>query len=180
MLVINLPKTEYWDEKKEEFVYSDGGVLKLEHSLISISKWESKWHKPFLGDSEKTPDEILDYIKCMTINGDTRDGIYDNLTSVEYNKINDYIKNPMTASTVTRRGPKGSTREIVTSELIYYWMINYGVPVEFEKWHINRLLMLIQICEAKQSKPQRQSARDIYSQQKALNAARKKQRNSRG
>ena len=181
MLKITVPgKQELWDEKNEVFVYTDEKdvVLRLEHSLISISKWESKYHTPFL-TANKTDAQILDYIKCMTLNN-VDDSVYSRLSLDNIKRINDYIADPMTATTVHDNGAKKRSNEIVTSELIYYWMIMYNIPVEFEKWHINRLIMLIRVCSAKNSTDQKMSKTEIMRQNRALNAARRAKYHTKG
>ena len=153
MLQIKVPAIDGWDERIEEFVSLPETTIVLEHSLISISKWESKWHKPFLGKDDKTPEQINDYIKCMTITSNVKPEVYDHLSADNIKDVMNYINDSMTATTIKDHSGKKFSREIVTSELIYYWMITFGIPVEFEKWHINRLLMLIKICSKKNSKP---------------------------
>lgn len=181
MLQIKVPLSpEGWDEKKQEFVESKVQVLQLEHSLVSLSKWESKWCKPFLSKGDKTPEEILDYIKCMTITQNVKPEVYDCLTRENIDQINSYIEAPMTATTFSNDKNARSSREIVTSELIYYWMIALQIPPEYQKWHLNRLLTLIRICNIKNAPPQKMSKRDIMSRNAQLNAARRKQLNSKG
>ena len=177
---------ELWDAEKQEFVKASSGTLVLEHSLLSISKWESKYHKPFLSKLEKdkkTPDEMLDYIRCMTINSVNPD-IYYGLTNDQIKQIGDYIGDSMTATTVTDRsryGKAGSKNgEIVTSELIYYWMVVHGIPFECQKWHLNRLLTLVQVCNVKNAPAKNMSRKDIMAQNKALNAMRRAKHKSRG
>ena len=181
MLKIVIPgKQERWDERNEIFLHGPekDTFLRLEHSLISISKWESKYHVPFIG-SDKTDEQTLDYIRCMCLNGDVDDKIFDWLTPSNIVDINEYIADPMTATVVNDKNTKKST-EKVTSELIYYWMIAYNVPVEFEKWHINRLIMLIRVCAAKNEDPKKMTKREIMSQNKALNAARRAKLHTKG
>lgn len=180
MLTITIPATEEFDEIKGEFVYSKEQTLQLEHSLISISKWESKWCKVFLDKREKTNEEIIDYIKCMTLNKNVSDDVYNCLTQANLTEINDYIGAPMTATyfSNTENGKKNS--EQITSELIYYWMIALQIPFECQKWHINRLLTLIRVCNIKNAPPKKMSKRDIMSRNAALNAARRKQMNTKG
>lgn len=181
MLQIKVPLSpEGWDEKKQEFVEPKVQVLQLEHSLVSLSKWESKWCKPFLSKGDKTPEEILDYIKCMTITQNVKPEVYDCLTRENIDQINSYIEAPMTATTFSNDKNARSSREIVTSELIYYWMIALQIPPEYQKWHLNRLLTLIRICNIKNAPPQKMSKRDIMSRNAQLNAARRKQLNSKG
>lgn len=182
MLKITVPgKQELWDEKTEEFIISNTKdvVLRLEHSLISVSKWESKYHVPFLS-SEKTDAQIIDYIKCMTLNPEVDDSVYSRLTLDNVRAINEYIADPMTATTIKDRKDNRHMNEIVTSELIYYWMIAYGIPAEFEKWHINRLIMLIRVCAAKNEPQKKRSQKEIMAEYRAINAANKAKFNTRG
>jgi hypothetical protein len=180
MLQITIPAKESWDERKEEFVKtSKEQTLQLEHSLVSISKWEAEWQKPFLTKDEKTYEETLDYIRCMTITQNVPTEVYDNLTPSMINKINNYISDPRTATTFSNIG-NSTSREIITSELVYYWMIANNIPMECQKWHINRLLTLIRVCNVKNNPPKKMNKREIASRYASLNAARRKQMNSRG
>lgn len=183
MYEITIPAStkEYWDSEKEEFIVhtlSKPQTLRLEHSLIALSKWESKWCKPFLS-SDKTDEEVMDYIKCMTLNSNIDNAVYDNLSKENIQGIVDYINAPMTATTFRKTYNKPS-REIVTSELIYYWMVTFNIPFECEKWHINRLMTLVRVCEVKNEKPKRRSRSEIMRENAALNAARRKKYNSKG
>lgn len=181
MLRIEIPLTqECWDEEKQEFVDSKTQTLQLEHSLVSLSKWESKWCKPFFSTNDKTYEEVLDYIKCMTLTQNVKPEAYNYLTEKNITEINNYINAPMTATTFNETSTKGRGRDIITSELIYYWMIAFNIPVEFQKWHINRLLTLIRVCEIKNSPGKKMSSKEITSQYAALNAARKKKLNTKG
>lgn len=180
MLQINIPIVdEQWNEEKQEFIDAKEQTLCLEHSLVSLSKWESKWCKPFLS-SEKTNEEIMDYIKFMTLNKNVDPSVYNRLTSKNINQIIEYINAPMTATTFSKSTNEKRSREIVTSELIYYWMIAFNIPFECQKWHINRLITLIRVCEIKNSSPKKHSKREIMSRNAALNAARRKQLNTKG
>lgn len=181
MLQIKVPGKEAWDEKSEEFISVPDTVLSLEHSLISISKWESKWHIPFLGKEEKTSEQINDYIKCMTITPNVKDEVYNCLTRQNINDVMAYINDPMTATTIKERdGGRRMSREIITSELIYYWMVALQIPFECQKWHINRLMMLIQVCNVKNQPDKKMSKRSTAQQNAALNAARRQKARSRG
>lgn len=181
MLRIVIPGVDAWDEINEEFVTTQDTVLVLEHSLISISKWEAKWHKPFLGKDQKTPEQITDYIKCMTITPNVKDEVYNFLTKENIDDVLAYINDPMTATTITdRSGARRASREIVTSELIYYWMVALEIPFECQKWHINRLMMLIQICEVKNQPDKKMGRKSTMQQNAALNAARRQKAHSRG
>lgn len=174
MLEITIPKQEYFDESCGEFVYVPEQHLTLEHSLVSLSKWESKWHKPFLQEESKTIEESLDYIRCMTINKNVNPLAYRGITPALFKQINDYIDAPMTATWFSKEQSKGSKSEVITSELIYYWMIALQIPVEFEKWHLNRLITLIKVCNIKNAPPKKMSRREIMERNRRLNAARKK------
>ncbi len=181
MLRINIPAgEEQWDEVNEIFIYPKGQTLQLEHSLVSLSKWESKWCKPFLSKKEKSFEENLDYVKCMTLTQNVDPEVYSYLTSSNIDVINQYIDAPMTATTFREEKTGKSNREQVTAEIIYYWMIALNIPFECQKWHLNRLLTLIRVCDIKNSPPKKMSRREIFKRNSALNAARKKQLNTRG
>ncbi len=181
MLTLTIPKMEYFDEGKQEFVTIKEQTLELEHSLISVRKWESKWHKPFHSKEEKTVEETIDYIKCMTINSRNIDDAAYNALSMEHIKqINDYITNPMTATWFNETDNKKFSRETITAELIYYWMIAFQIPSEYEKWHLNQLLTLIRVCNVKNQPPKKMSKSAIMRQNRALNEARKRKFNTTG
>lgn len=180
MLTITIPATEEFDEVKGEFVYVKAQTLQLEHSLLSISKWESKWCKSFLSKQDKSPEEIIDYIKCMTLNKPVNDDVYGCLSQANLVEINDYISAPMTATYFSNQDEGRKNREPITSELIYYWMISLNIPFECQKWHINRLLTLVRVCNLKNSPPKKMSRREITQRNAALNAARRQQLNSKG
>ena len=188
MLTITIPvkQLEQWDENTEQFVYMTVGkeqTLQLEHSLVSISKWESKWHRSFLHALEKgnlTHDETVDYIKCMTLTKNVDSDVYEFLTEDNMKEINAYISDSMTATTINDGPSKTHNREILTSELIYYCMVSFNIPFECEKWHINRLLMLIRVCSVKNQPTKKMSRREIMNRNAAINAARRKQINSKG
>lgn len=180
MLRITVPAVELWDEARQEFIQTKEQTLQLEHSLVSLSKWESRWCKPFLSKDEKTTEQVLDYVRCMTITQNVNPDVYYRLTNDNIQQINAYIDAPMTATTFRedKTGKKG--REIITSEIIYYWMIAYNIPPEYQKWHLNRLLTLIRVCDIKNQPPKKRSKRDIMATNAALNAARRKQLGTRG
>lgn len=181
MLTITVPiSPEEWDEVKQEFVEPKTQILQLEHSLVSISKWESKWQRPFLAKKEMTEEETLDYIKCMTLNKNLDSDVYNHLTMENIKAITDYISNPMTATTFSKDEKNINNREVVTSELIYYWMIASNIPLECQKWHLNRLITLIRVCSVKNAPPKKRSKRDIMSRNAALNASRRRQLNTKG
>nr|DAQ19166.1 MAG TPA: hypothetical protein [Caudoviricetes sp.] len=180
MLRITIPAVEQWDEEKQEFVTTKEQTLQLEHSLVSLSKWESKWCKAFLTKNEKSFEETLDYIKCMTLTQNVDPKVYNYLTNGNIAEVNRYIEAPMTATYFSDDKNGKVSREQVTSELIYYWMIALNVPFECQKWHLNRLLTLIKVCNIKNQPPKKRSKREIMNRNAALNAARRKQFNTRG
>lgn len=180
MLRITIPDSEIYDESTEEFINIKGQTLQLEHSLVSLSKWESKWCKSFFSRQEKTLEETIDYIKCMTITPNVDPLIYNFLSTENINAINEYIEAPMTATVFSEDKTGKSSNEAVTSELIYYWMIALNIPFECQKWHLNRLLTLVRVCNIKNSPPKKMNKRDIMSRNAALNAARRKQLNTKG
>lgn len=178
MLNIVVPDQEFFNEETQEFFTLKGQTLQLEHSLVSLSKWESKWNKPFLSKNEKTLKETIDYIKCMTITQNVKPYIYDMLTNENILDINKYIDSPMTATTFNVQNTP--SREIITSEIIYYWMISLNIPLECQKWHLNRLLTLIRVCNLKNAPSKKMSKKEIISRNAALNAARRKKLNTKG
>lgn len=183
MLKITIPGIEMYDESKNEFTYTKDTTIQLEHSLVSISKWEAKWHKPFLATKEKTQEEGFDYIRCMCITQNVPDSVYRGITQDIVDEIQKYIEDPMTATTFSKEqegAKKTGKGEIITSELIYYWMTALQIPMECQKWHINRLLTLINVCNIKNTPPKKMSKSEIYSKNKALNAARRAKYHSKG
>lgn len=188
MLTIRVPDKEFWDSKKNEFCYIKGQELQLEHSLISISKWESKWHKPFLNDNkrvknDKTQEMIVDYIRCMTINKVADERVYYCLTQENLNEIRKYCEDPMTATTFSKK-PDGAGSSTInnsgtfmTNEIIYYQMYELGIHHDWEKRHINRLLTLIRVMAEKKEQannPKKMPRGEAAKQQRALHAARRK------
>ena len=140
MLKITIPSREAFNEQTQTFVQYNEITICLEHSLVSISKWESKWHKPFLDGKKKTRQENLDYIKCMTINNNVDKEIYNLITDEDILKVNDYIAEQRTATWFNEIGNEHNiSGEQITSELIYYWMLVYKIPQEYQKWHLSRL-----------------------------------------
>ncbi len=180
MLYITVPATELFDEASGEFISIKEQTLQLEHSLVSLSKWESKWNKSFLSKAEKTEEETIDYIKCMTITQNVKPEVYKCLTRSNMKEINDYISAPMTATSFFEIDEKKTNKEKITSELIYYWMIALNIPFECQKWHLNRLLTLIRVCNVKNAPPKKVSKGEMINKYAAINAARRKKLNSKG
>lgn len=177
MLKVTIPEQELFDNEKEEFLYIPKTVLTLEHSLLSLSKWESKWKKPFLSNKNLPYDQMADYIRCMTVNTVHKD-VYTAIPNQVVQQVQNYIDDSMTATWFKETGKKKSN-EVVTAEIIYYWMVCLQIPFECEKWHLNRLLALIRVCSEK-SDPKKMSKKESFSRQKALNQARRKAHHSRG
>lgn len=180
MLRITIPAGEQYDEVNETFIVTKEQTLQLEHSLVSLSKWESKWCKPFLTKNQKSDEETIDYIRCMTLTQNVNPDVYLFITNENIEQINQYIESPMTATWFAEEKAGKSSREQITSELIYYWMIALNIPFECQKWHLNRLLTLIKVCNIKNQPPKKKSKKDIMSRNAALNAARRKKMNSKG
>lgn len=182
MLQLHVPKREFFDEKTNMFFETKEADIVLEHSLVSLSKWEAKWKKPFIDNKQKTLDEITDYIRCMTITQNVDPNVYNSLTKENLEQVKAYIGDSMTATTISDKnnkpGPKNA--EFITSELIYYWMVSYQIPFECQKWHLNRLLTLIRVCNVKNQPDKKYSKKDTMSRNAALNAARKKRLGTKG
>lgn len=180
MLIINAPGGEFWNEKTNEFIRTKPITLKLEHSLISISNWEMKWHVSYF-NALKTNEQALDYIKCMCLNKELPDDALLSLSQNNVEEINEYMLDPMTATTISEvQSATKPKSQIVTSELIYYWMIQFGIPFTCDKWHINRLIMLIRVCSEEQKPQQKKSKKDLAAEYRAINAARRAKYNSKG
>lgn len=181
MLHITIPETELFDELRQEFIYvSKPTTLALEHSLVSISKWESKWKKPYLTDEEKTLEETIDYVRCMTITQNVDPNVYYAMTVQNLKDIEEYINDSHTATTINEVGPVKKNSERITSELVYYWMCEFGIPFETQKWHFNRLMTLIRIAGIKKNSDKKMSKKEAMQYQRDLNAARRAKKNSKG
>lgn len=181
MLQLTINEKELFDNNKQEFIYVKRTNLQLEHSLVSVSKWESKWHKPFLSDDNKTDEEIVDYIRCMTITQNVDPVTYLALTSEQIKMIREYIKDPMTATTFREDPNKGKPKKkIITSEVIYYQMISLGIPMECQKWHLNRLMTLIRVCAIKSQPEKKMKSGDQIRQYSNLNNKRRAAMHSKG
>lgn len=172
MLEITITRPELYDDKNCTFIEPCSTTISLEHSLISISKWESKWNKPFLATKDKTEEEIIDYVRCMTTTQKVNPDMYNYITNKQYEEIGVYVNADMTATKLPPSSKKN--REIVTSELIYYWMVTLNIPFECQKWHLNRLLTLINVCNIKNSPPKKMSRQEIAQRNTELNAQRRK------
>lgn len=182
MKEIHIPACEGFDSEKQEFVNIEDTTLKLEHSLISLKKWEQHWHVSFLdANTKKTPEMWIDYIKCMTINK-VDDKVYEYLPMAVVNDVIKYIEDPMTATWFSDKDTIGASKnknEVITAEIIYCWMIMLNIPVEFEKWHLNQLLTLIRVVNIKNN-PKKMNPKDQAAQRRSLNAARRAKYHSRG
>mgnify|MGYP003586800871 FL=1 len=180
MLKIETPETELWDEYNQRFILVKKQTLFLEHSLISLSRWESNWEKPFLKrNDKKTLVETIDYVRCMTINNNVDPNVYRVLTADNINAINAYVNAKKTA-TIVYEDKHRSTGETVTSELIYYWMVSLGIPFECQKWHLNRLLTLIRVCNVKNSPGKKMGRNALLNRYASLNKKRREAMHSNG
>lgn len=189
MLEIKVASQEFYNETTQEFINTPASVLHLEHSLISVSKWESKWHKPFMLNSNKlSQEEIVDYVRCMSISTNKVDpDVYNHLSQQNLDDIIAYIQDPMTATWFSEDKNKNNKRhkkqETITSELIYYWMVALQIPFECQKWHLNRLLTLVRVCQAKneeQNPNKKPNRREMMNRAAALNAQRRAKLNTKG
>lgn len=184
MLEITIKDKEYFDSNTEMFYYRKGGKLQLEHSLLSIKKWEEKWHIPFLGKQEKTVEQIKDYIRCMTLNHGVNPDIYDSISPEEMQVIIDYINNPMTATVIKQtdgsNGGANKRARTITAELIYYWMIALQIPFECQKWHLNQLMTLIRVTNIENSPKKKMSKREAARERNRLNEMRRAKYNTKG
>lgn len=179
MLWLSVPAKELFDETRMEFITTEATTLQLEHSLVSISKWESKWHKPYLSDTPKTDEESVDYIRCMLINQHVDPMVFMALGPHEIEQVRSYIEDPMTATTFSGRDQKRG-KQVVTAELIYYYMITLGIPFECQKWHLNRLMTLIRVCSIKSQPQKKMGKNEIYRRNSELNALRRARMGSKG
>lgn len=182
MLTLKLIGTEVFNEETSEFSSVGDFVLELEHSLLSLSKWESKFEKPFLGPNDKTHEEILWYVQAMILNPIYPEDIWARLSQENLDQINAYIESKHSATTFGQM-PEHKTRgraEIITSELIYYWLVAFNIPFETETWHLNRLFSLIRICNIKQGKQRKMSRNEVAQRNRELNAQRRAQLGTSG
>ena len=180
MLKIVVPGIELFDDESQEFVTQNDFTLELEHSLVSLSKWESIYEKPFLGEGEKSTEEVIGYIKTMTLTSEVPEEIFYKLSEENVTKINEYIDAKMTATWFSDTPGAPRSREVITSEVIYYWLIAFQIPFECETWHLNRLFTLIRVCNIKQAKPEKMSRAEIAARNRELNAQRKAQFGTKG
>lgn len=180
MLQLKIPDIELYDELNNRFITRKGTVLTMEHSLLSLAKWESKWHIPFLTENDLTVDQTIDYYRCMTITKNVNPDVYKNITNDISKEINKYIDDPMTATWFNNVSNNQTDKTVITAEIIYYQMISLGIPFECEKWHLNRLLTLIRVVSLKNSPPKKMSRDEIMAQQVRLNEERKAKLNTKG
>lgn len=179
MLILEIRGDESFDEATKKFISPVETTLRLEHSLVSLSKWESFWKKPFIDTTEKTTEEVLWYIKAMCLDEDFPEGIFHRLSQDNINTINDYISDSMTATWFAEDKSPGS-REIITAEIIYYWMVTFNIPFTCENWHLQRLLTLIRVCSKKNEPPKKMSPHELAARNRALNAQRRAQYKTKG
>jgi len=179
MLTIVIPGEEQYDEEKNEVYYTKDVCIKLEHSLVSLAKWESKWEKPFMDKNPKTEEETNDYVRCMTLTQNVKLEIYSKLSQDNLKDVSDYIEAAMTATTFAD-DKKKANNGVITAEIIYYWMIALNVPVEFHKWHLNRLLALINVCNVKSQPEKKMTRAETMARNRQLNNERLAKKNAKG
>ena len=178
---IVIPAFEIYDERADQFIDFKEQTLTFEHSLVSLSKWESKWHIPFIKNSKEiTSEQLKSYIKCMTLTQNVDERIYDYLPAKVIKELVEYIEDPMTATWFSNNKKQAPNRQIVTAEIIYYWMVELGIPFECQKWHLNRLLTLIRVCNEKQQPQKKMPKAAQMSQQRQLNAMRRARMHTKG
>lgn len=179
MLKITVQLSDYFDEDKQEFV-TDVFVLELEHSLVALSKWESKYEKPFYSKAEKSTEEVMNYIEAMIISPDYPPDILEKISQTNIEEITTYIYAKMTATWFNEPQTSQTSRKQITSELIYYWMASYQIPWEVERWHLNRLFTLIKVFDAENTKQKPRSRREVAEERQALNEQRRAQMGTTG
>ena len=180
MLQVTIPGVEYYDDETETFIETKGQVLSLEHSLISLAKWESKWKKPFLSKDPRTIEESVDYIRCMTLTQNVNPEVYDHIPQSVMRQVDDYISDSMTATWFNTRQQRRTNREVITAEIIYYWMVALNIPFECQKWHLNRLITLVQVCNIKNEPEKKMNRRQTLENNRALNEARRQKIQTKG
>ena len=180
MLKIMVGAEEAFDEETQEFVFLGGVELQLEHSLVSLSKWESEYEKPFLGSDEKTPEELVGYVKAMTLTPEVPEEVYSRLSEANFEAINAHINAKMTATWFKEAPGAPKSREVITAELVYYWLTVFQIPFEVETWHLNRLFTLIRICNVKSAKPKKMSRSEVAQRNRELNEQRRQQLKTSG
>lgn len=179
-LTITIPGNELYDQAAGKFITTKSHTITLEHSLVSIARWESKWHKPYLSREPKTKEELIDYFRCMTLTQNVPMSVYYAIDGETMQKIIDYIQDPNTATTF-RKSNKPPSREIVTNEIVYYWMTALNIPFDpCEKWHFQHLMTLIEVCSLKQQPAKKMPKGEALRQRSALNAARRSKYNTHG
>lgn len=174
MLTLNVPMTEGFDDEKQEFVVVDSFKLELEHSLVSLSKWESKHEKPFLSQTEKTEEESLDYLRCMVLGEPVPEDVWLSLKPEHYNEINTYVNAKMTATWFNEKPNEKPNAEVITAELIYYWLVSLQIPFECQYWHLERLITLVKVCNLKNQPEKKLSPQEARQRHRDLNAQRRR------
>lgn len=180
MLTIVVPGQELFNNKTQKFIKTEDVKLRMEHSLVAISKWESKWHKPFLTSTGRSGEEVTDYFRMMCIEEDVDSSVLDRMTEENIRQIQDHIENSMTATTFSNLPDSPGRREIVTAEIVYYWMISMQIPLDRENWHFGKLIALIKTINAKNAPKKKMNTKDALAQQRELNAQRRAASQSNG
>lgn len=181
MLTLVIPDQERWSDELNRFFYTKGATIQMEHNLVALAKWESKWHKPFISSESLTMTEYLDYLRCMTVTEGVDPNVFYNLTDENMRQIKEYMDDPMTATWFREEeNNKGKSKKVITAEVIYGWMVGLEIPFECQYWHLNRLMTLIRVVNTNNQPEKKMSMRDRYSRNTALNAARRKKLGTHG
>lgn len=179
MLEITIPGGERWSDRENRFYYPKETTIRLEHSLVSLSKWEAKWEIPFIGNRNLTYEQNCDYVQCMNMTQNVSSEVFEFIPPETLAEIRQYVDKKMTATTISNTTGRKS-RETVTSEVIYCWMTELGIPFECQKWHLNRLITFIQVCQIRKAPQKKYRGSDLLRRNYELNELRKKQWGSNG
>lgn len=182
MLTVHIPDVELFNNATGEFSYAKGGTLTLEHSLVAVHEWESKWKKPYLSQKKKTREESVDYIRCMIVEGHVDDEALRAIPNDVMTTVDNYIHDPMTATIIHSEGQSSNSSNgtFTTAEIIYWQMTVLNIPIVFETRHLNKLLTLIKICSIKNGKPKMLSKQERYERNRKINEQNKKRYNTKG
>lgn len=180
MLTITIPAAEYYNYATEEFINTKPQILQLEHSLVSLSKWESEWHKPFFTREGRSDADISSYMKHMTLTQNVDPNVYLQIPKDKLAEVRVYMDDTMTGTTLNDSKKTKGSNEIITSELIYYWLVAYNIPFECQKWHLNRLFTLIRVCDLKNNPGKKMSQKELLSRNRDLNTSRRQTLNTKG
>ena len=180
MLEIITKEDEFYQPNINKFIQIPSCTLTLEHSLISLAKWESRWQIPYFDNNKKTTAQDLDYIRCMVIGNVKNEHVFETLSVEDIIRIKEYIASPMTATTFQKKSRGNSRKEIMTAEVIYAHMFAHNIPIECQKWHLNRLLTLLRVCDLQNAPKEKMSKKQTALWNAQQNEARRAKYNTRG